>query len=1130
MKSQPVRAVVFAFWVILACVLGASATDFGAWEQRAKVTFGGYGKAETLTNFPALVCLGTNISGFSYSQFSSTNGSDLRFADSSQTNELNYEVEKWNTGGTSFVWVQVPQFTNKCYVWAYWGNSATNLPVYATNGATWNADFRGVWHLGEMSGTASHFDSTANGNNATTNGTTSMGTTGVVDGAAAYTGSDIGRITNVNNSLTITGKVLTVGIWIQPTANLNQVAKVGFLGKLQESGGAGADYGLFYDWTAVHFAGGGMDFSTGYDPPINTWTYLAGVCDGSYLRLYVNGAQYASTACSGNTPNSSGYPVLLGGGHWGGKLNGKLDEGRIMAVAASSNWVWACYMTMMSNNLFTTYEAASRISALIANQPASDIMLTSATLNGYLWSTGRPPTSAWVLLGTNNIGATTNGWLGSYYLGQQQGIGQLSTNITGLTPDTTYYYRFYATDAAGTNFASANEVFITGNMQLQASIPNASEEYLVNGQFEIWRSASVAAESLMVYYTLSGNAINGVNYSNLTGVITLAAGATNAFIPVNVIRDGVWNKDMETVTLTLSAGPYVVGAQSVASVTITPWPVLRIAKVDRLGADLSLEVTGMVANLRYTIERSPSLLQTGWTAVASFNGLGKSTNWMNAIQPQDDGPQFFYRVVLGGHSDWPQWGRAAIRNMVSDQTGLPGTFSLPVNLNSATNWNLSTATNVKWIACMGTETFGSPVVSAGKVLVGTSTLQNDPKYTGDRGTLLCLDEATGAMIWRLSSPRNPTNTDLIPGVDLGICSSATVEGDRAYVGGYQCDILCVDMKGLADGNDGPFTNEASYFAGPGNQAVTLDTNDADIIWQYDVYQQLGINSHDAFISSPVIYGDRLYTSTGNSVNRGHSVSDTPTAPSLIVLDKNTGQLLAQDDEMICTNVFHGQWSPPSLAMVNGQPLILYGAGNGFCYAFNPEPVPFNGRAAGTLQKVWWFDANYLSGAPKKTEIIASPVCWSNRVYVAVGQDWTHPDMIGQLVCMDATKTGDISSAGMLWKYNQIMQSIATCSVVDGLVYITDLGGKIHCLDAMTGATNWVFNSGSPFWGCTLVADGKVYAANSGGIFYILSAGRTQNTLYQTTLGCQFAGSIIAADNTIFFASYQRLISLQPPQQ
>jgi hypothetical protein len=326
---------------------------FSVWPHKMNIQFPGYTSAQTLTNFPVLLVFSNNMGGgFSYNQALPA-GADLRFSDSTNAVALNFEIEKWVTNGASYVWVQVPVLSNNCGVWAFWGKSDATPAPCTTNGATWNSDFRGVWHLGEVNGAASHFDSTANGNNATTNGTTSMGIAGVVDGAAAYTGSDIGRITNMNNSLTVTGKVLTVGIWVQPTAALNQVAKVGFLGKLQESGGNGSDYGLFYDWTTVHFAGGGTDFGAGYDIPINTWTYLVGVCDGSYLRLYVNGVQYTSTACSGNTPNN--YSVLIGGGYWGGKLNGKLDEGRIMAAAASSNWIWTSYMNMASNSTFCSY-------------------------------------------------------------------------------------------------------------------------------------------------------------------------------------------------------------------------------------------------------------------------------------------------------------------------------------------------------------------------------------------------------------------------------------------------------------------------------------------------------------------------------------------------------------------------------------------------------------------------------------------------------------------------------------------------------------------------------------------------------------------------------------------------------
>jgi len=82
---------------------------------KMKIQFTGYNKTETLTNFPALVVFTNGMSSgtFQYGQFASTNGWDLWFANESGT-ELNYEIEQWGTNTNSYVWVQVPTFTNNC--------------------------------------------------------------------------------------------------------------------------------------------------------------------------------------------------------------------------------------------------------------------------------------------------------------------------------------------------------------------------------------------------------------------------------------------------------------------------------------------------------------------------------------------------------------------------------------------------------------------------------------------------------------------------------------------------------------------------------------------------------------------------------------------------------------------------------------------------------------------------------------------------------------------------------------------------------------------------------------------------------------------------------------------------------
>ena len=58
-------------------------------------------------------------------------------------------------------------------------------------------------------------------------------------------------------------------------------------------------------------------------------------------------------------------------------------------------------------------------------------------------------------------------------------------------------------------------------------------------------------------------------------------------------------------------------------------------------------------------------------------------------------------------TDWPMWGGTPDRNMVSSMKGLP------------VSWDVKTKKNVRWVAELGSQAYGNPVVSGGVVLVGT---------------------------------------------------------------------------------------------------------------------------------------------------------------------------------------------------------------------------------------------------------------------------------------------------------------------------------------------------------------------------------------------------------------------------
>jgi len=106
------------------------------WGCKMKITFDGYSGLETLVNFPVLVRLSESIPAFEYSSFESPeNGADLRFSDPTGTTMLNHEIEKWDTNGTSYVWVQVPALSADSHIWAYWARDVA-LPSGLLSGAT----------------------------------------------------------------------------------------------------------------------------------------------------------------------------------------------------------------------------------------------------------------------------------------------------------------------------------------------------------------------------------------------------------------------------------------------------------------------------------------------------------------------------------------------------------------------------------------------------------------------------------------------------------------------------------------------------------------------------------------------------------------------------------------------------------------------------------------------------------------------------------------------------------------------------------------------------------------------------------------------------------------------------------
>src|SRR2546426_2792372 len=94
--------------------------------------------------------------------------------------------------------------------------------------------------------------------------------------------------------------------------------------------------------------------------------------------------------------------------------------------------------------------------------------------------------------------------------------------------------------------------------------------------------------------------------------------------------------------------------------------------------------------------------------------------------------------------DWPHWGGGPARNMVStDKIPLPADAKIPEPAEGDM-LHPPAGTNVKWCVHLGGQTYGNPIVAGGRVYVGTNNeFPRDPKHPGDRGVLMCIEEATG---------------------------------------------------------------------------------------------------------------------------------------------------------------------------------------------------------------------------------------------------------------------------------------------------------------------------------------------------------------------------------------------------
>lgn len=466
-------------------------------------------------------------------------------------------------------------------------------------------------------------------------------------------------------------------------------------------------------------------------------------------------------------------------------------------------------------------------------------------------------------------------------------------------------------------------------------------------------------------------------------------------------------------------------------------------------------------------------------------------------------------------ADQPQWGQAWNRNLISVETNLPSEF------------DPSTGKNIRWRADLGTDSYATPIVAGGRVYIGTNNENpRDPNRREDAGVLYCFDEATGRLVWQLVAPKLEGD----PYYDwpkTGLSSPVSVEEGRVYLVSNRAEVLCLDARG----------EDTSH-----RSSADSSVPGARILWKTDLVSSAGIWPHDGAHSSILIDGPFLYLNTGTGVDNTHKKIRTPDAPSLIVLEKSTGRIVARDQENIAPWVFHATWSSPAMATVNGARHLLFAGGDGIVYGFEPlVSVPPAGTVA-RLKKVWQFDfdpvgpkaaIHRFNGNRKESPstIMGMPVVVGNRLFVAGGGDLWWGKNEAWMKCIDLADlrpSAAMVTGHALWEVPLSRHTMSTAAVADGLVFVTDCGRLLHCLDAASGQSLWTHEFAGELWASPLVADGKVFVGSRRGDFCVFALDRTKRVLSSTDLKKAMSGTATAANGTVYISTATELIAVGYP--
>lgn len=502
-------------------------------------------------------------------------------------------------------------------------------------------------------------------------------------------------------------------------------------------------------------------------------------------------------------------------------------------------------------------------------------------------------------------------------------------------------------------------------------------------------------------------------------------------------------------------------------------------------------------------------------------------------------------------------------------------FQLNQEIDAPIFWDDAKGTNIKWTARLGSQTYSNPTLSDKYVFVGSNNGAGyNPQFppTVDLGVMLCFEKRTGEFVWQHANPKLATGR--VNDWPLqGVTSSAYAEGNRLWYVSNRCEVVCLDADGFRDGqNDGPFVRE-----------VLNGPSDADVVWKYDMIGELNVFPHNISHCNVEVDSERVYVKTSNGVDESHANLPSPDAPSFLVLDRETGEVVWHDNTP-GRSIMHGSWGSPRLATLNGTRQILFPGGDGWLYSYIPE-----GDGNGNPVLLWKYDCNpktstyQLGGRGNRNNLLTEPTVYENRIYVTLGQDPEHGEGESRVLCIEPNnRRGDLSptlvekgqphstptiengfrhclpengdreipnpDSAKVWEYIGVDQnkngtidkgepamhrSLSRVTIGNDCIFVSDMFGYLHCLDLATGDARWVADQLSSVWSTPTIVGDFVFCTTEDGEVKIHRANadpasaKPIATIENANYSSYYANFVVE-NGVIYFATRNQMIVVEDP--